>query len=208
MEAWKALSHRFHGKAPGHKKQELRLRRIEEERKREKMSAGDTPGGMNAAFQERAERMGSAHMVLSGKYLFFAQPVPASFGYDDLTDFCLFCSFYSLSRKQRQRTARIGNVGTQHGPQRFKGRQKGQGQSQSELRAKWQRNFVHPTTTASARQCTAVSTTRYIGRSRIWSRRGDEPLTLTRTDTITKYAPGLCTCPIFLTRFCVCAWYA
>ncbi|PWN52489.1 hypothetical protein IE53DRAFT_385065 [Violaceomyces palustris] len=64
-EAWKNLSHVFHGKGPGFKKQEKRRKMIEDERKRERMSAGDTPSGMNKAFQERSERTGQAHMVLS-----------------------------------------------------------------------------------------------------------------------------------------------
>lgn len=63
-EAWKRLSHIFHGKAPGKKKQEQRLQRIELERKREKMLAGDTPTGMTKAFAERAEKSGQAHMIL------------------------------------------------------------------------------------------------------------------------------------------------
>lgn len=63
-EAWKRLSHTFHGRMPGKKKQEQRLQRIEEERKREKMLAGDTPSGMTKAFAERQERSGQAHMVL------------------------------------------------------------------------------------------------------------------------------------------------
>ena len=64
-EAWKNLSHTFHGKMPGHKKQEKDLRRIELERQRERMAAGDTPSGMTQAFVSRAEKMGQAHMVLS-----------------------------------------------------------------------------------------------------------------------------------------------
>ncbi|KAL9939055.1 hypothetical protein V8E36_001868 [Tilletia maclaganii] len=64
-KAWKILSHKFHGKGPGHKKQELELRRLENERKREKMQSGDTPTGMSKAFQDRSERTGQAHMVLS-----------------------------------------------------------------------------------------------------------------------------------------------
>ena len=64
-EAWKHLSHVFHGKKPGTKKQEKRLKKIEDERKRERMAAGDTPTGMSAAFQSRSERTGKAHMVLS-----------------------------------------------------------------------------------------------------------------------------------------------
>ncbi|TKY88312.1 hypothetical protein EX895_002664 [Sporisorium graminicola] len=64
-EAWKHLSHVFHGKKPGTKKQEKRLKKIEDEKKRERMAAGDTPTGMSAAFQSRSERTGKAHMVLS-----------------------------------------------------------------------------------------------------------------------------------------------
>ncbi|KAJ9475698.1 hypothetical protein PHBOTO_005773 [Pseudozyma hubeiensis] len=64
-EAWKHLSHVFHGKKPGTKKQEKRLRKIEEEQKRERMAAGDTPMGMGKAFRERSERMGKSGMVLS-----------------------------------------------------------------------------------------------------------------------------------------------
>jgi U4/U6.U5 tri-snRNP-associated protein 1 len=63
-EAWKRLSHIFHGKQPGQKKQEQRIQRIMDEKKREKMLAGDTPSGMTQAFTERAERSGQAHMVL------------------------------------------------------------------------------------------------------------------------------------------------
>ena len=64
-EAWKQLSHVFHGKKPGAKKQEKRLRKIAEEQKKARMAAGDTPTGMIRAFQSRAERSGQAHMVLS-----------------------------------------------------------------------------------------------------------------------------------------------
>lgn len=64
-EAWKHLSHVFHGKKPGTKKQEKRLKKIEDEKKRERMAAGDTPNGMMSAFLERSERTGKAGMVLS-----------------------------------------------------------------------------------------------------------------------------------------------
>jgi U4/U6.U5 tri-snRNP-associated protein 1 len=64
-EAWKALSHRFHGKGSGHMKTEKRLKRIAEEKKKEAMASGDTPLSMNRAFQIRQERAGQAHMVLS-----------------------------------------------------------------------------------------------------------------------------------------------
>ncbi|KAF8501230.1 SART-1 protein [Hysterangium stoloniferum] len=64
-EAWKALSHRFHGKGSGRAKTEKRLKRIAEEKKKEAMASGDTPLSMNRAFQFRQEKAGQAHMVLS-----------------------------------------------------------------------------------------------------------------------------------------------
>jgi U4/U6.U5 tri-snRNP-associated protein 1 len=64
-EAWKALSHRFHGKSSGKAMTEKRLKRIEEEKKKEAMISGDTPLSMNKAFQTRQEKAGQAHMVLS-----------------------------------------------------------------------------------------------------------------------------------------------
>ncbi|PKI83493.1 hypothetical protein MVES1_002803 [Malassezia vespertilionis] len=63
-EAWKRMSHVFHGNKPGYKAQEKQLRRIENERRREQMLAGDT-SALTRAFQERSERTGQAHMVLS-----------------------------------------------------------------------------------------------------------------------------------------------
>ncbi|WFD31891.1 hypothetical protein MSPP1_002931 [Malassezia sp. CBS 17886] len=63
-EAWKRLSHVFHGNMPGHKAQEKRLRRIADEKRQERMFAGDT-SAMTKAFQERSARTGQAHMVLS-----------------------------------------------------------------------------------------------------------------------------------------------
>ena len=53
------------GKTSGRKKTELRLRRVEEERKREAMVAGDTPSGMLQAFARRQEATGEAYMTLS-----------------------------------------------------------------------------------------------------------------------------------------------
>lgn len=64
-EAWKALSHRFHGKGSGRAKTEKRLKKIAEEKKKEAMASGDTPLSMNKAFQFRQEKAGQAHMVLS-----------------------------------------------------------------------------------------------------------------------------------------------
>jgi U4/U6.U5 tri-snRNP-associated protein 1 len=64
-EAWKALSHKFHGKGSGRMKTEKRLKKIADERKKEAMASGDTPLSMNQAFQIRQEKAGQAHFVLS-----------------------------------------------------------------------------------------------------------------------------------------------
>ncbi|PVG04430.1 SART-1 protein [Serendipita vermifera] len=64
-EAWKALSHRFHGKGSGKAKTEKRLKKIAEEKKMQAMVSGETPLGMASAFQARQEKLGQAHMVLS-----------------------------------------------------------------------------------------------------------------------------------------------
>ncbi|KAH8922069.1 hypothetical protein BT69DRAFT_269209 [Atractiella rhizophila] len=64
-EAWKALSHKFHGKSSGKMKTEKRLKKIEEEKKREAMASGDTPLSTAAAFAARQEKTGKAIMVLS-----------------------------------------------------------------------------------------------------------------------------------------------
>ncbi|KAJ7650239.1 SART-1 family-domain-containing protein [Roridomyces roridus] len=64
-EAWKALSHRFHGKGSGKMKTEKRLKKIKDEEKQQSMSSGDTPLSMTKAFQMRQEKTGQAHMVLS-----------------------------------------------------------------------------------------------------------------------------------------------
>lgn len=64
-EAWKALSHKFHGKGSGKMKTEKRLKKIAEEKKKEAMASGDTPLSMNRAFQIRQEKTGQAHFVLS-----------------------------------------------------------------------------------------------------------------------------------------------
>lgn len=64
-EAWKALSHKFHGKGSGKMKTEKRLKKIAEEKKKEAMATGDTPLSMNQAFQIRQEKTGQAHFVLS-----------------------------------------------------------------------------------------------------------------------------------------------
>ena len=64
-QAWKHLSHAFHGKGSGRLNTEKHLKKIAEEKKREAMAAGDTALVMATAFAMRAERIGSATMVLS-----------------------------------------------------------------------------------------------------------------------------------------------
>jgi len=64
-EAWKALSHKFHGKGSGKMKTEKRLKKVAEEKKQEAMASGDTPLSMSKAFQIRQEKTGQAHFVLS-----------------------------------------------------------------------------------------------------------------------------------------------
>ncbi|KAK8853158.1 hypothetical protein IAR55_003859 [Kwoniella newhampshirensis] len=64
-EAWKSLSHKFHGKTSGRMKTEKRLKKIAEERKQYTMNATDTPTGMTDAFARRQQKTGEAHMVLS-----------------------------------------------------------------------------------------------------------------------------------------------
>ena len=64
-EAWKALSHKFHGKGSGKMKTERRLKKIAEENKQAAMTSGDTPLSMNSAFQQRQMKAGQAHFVLS-----------------------------------------------------------------------------------------------------------------------------------------------
>lgn len=63
-EAWKDLSHKFHGKGSGVNKRNKLLKKVEEERKKEAMSSGDTPLSATAAFAKRQERLGSATMVI------------------------------------------------------------------------------------------------------------------------------------------------
>ncbi|KAL8292629.1 hypothetical protein RQP46_001241 [Phenoliferia psychrophenolica] len=64
-EAWKQLSHNFHGHGGGSKKTEKRLKKIADEQKQQAMASGDTPLSTATAFAARSERMGSATMVLS-----------------------------------------------------------------------------------------------------------------------------------------------
>ncbi|KAL0094304.1 SART-1 protein [Phycomyces blakesleeanus] len=64
-EAFRFMSHKFHGKTSGKTKTEKRLQKIEEELKLNMMSSTDTPLNLASALLERQKRSGAAHVVLS-----------------------------------------------------------------------------------------------------------------------------------------------
>lgn len=112
-EAWKALSHKFHGKGSGKMKTEKRLKKIAEEKKKEAMASGDTPLSMNKAFQQRQEKAGQAHFVLSvGNRGYVCLSTDVSNVFLGLT--FLFCSvlflrpatFWTLSHSPKARLRR------------------------------------------------------------------------------------------------------
>ncbi|KAF9981579.1 hypothetical protein BGZ65_003791, partial [Modicella reniformis] len=76
-EAFRQLSHAFHGKTSGKMKTEKRMKKLEDEKRLLGMSSTDTPLNMVSAFQERQKAAGSAHIVLAvgnRKYSTFAAP--------------------------------------------------------------------------------------------------------------------------------------
>ena len=64
-EAFRQLSHAFHGKTSGKMKTEKRMKKLEDEKRLLSMSTTDTPLNMVSAFQERQKAAGSAHIVLA-----------------------------------------------------------------------------------------------------------------------------------------------
>lgn len=64
-EAYKLLSHRFHGKGPGKGKQERLARKRVEEQRRVAAPLTDTPLGIGASLRERQRATGSTHIVLA-----------------------------------------------------------------------------------------------------------------------------------------------
>jgi len=64
-QAFKQLSHYFHGKRSGKNKTEKKLKKLEEELLLQKASSTDTPLGTLQAMQERQKATGSAFVVLS-----------------------------------------------------------------------------------------------------------------------------------------------
>ncbi|KAF9202964.1 hypothetical protein BGZ49_006924 [Haplosporangium sp. Z 27] len=64
-EAFRQLSHAFHGKTSGKMKTEKRMKKLEDEKRLLGMSSTDTPLNMVSAFQERQKAAGTAHTVLA-----------------------------------------------------------------------------------------------------------------------------------------------
>ncbi|CDH54928.1 sart-1 protein [Lichtheimia corymbifera JMRC:FSU:9682] len=64
-EAFRYMSHKFHGKTSGKAKTEKRMQKLEEELKLNMMSSSDTPLNLATKLLERQQRTGSAHVVLS-----------------------------------------------------------------------------------------------------------------------------------------------
>ncbi|CAI5459116.1 unnamed protein product [Closterium sp. Yama58-4] len=65
-EAFRKLSHAFHGKGPGKMKQEKRMRAYEEELKRKGMAAGDTPMHSVERLREVQAQTQSPYVVITG----------------------------------------------------------------------------------------------------------------------------------------------
>lgn len=65
-EAFRQLSHRFHGKGSGKMKTEKRQKKLEEEALLKKMSSSDTPLGTVALLQEKQKSQKTPYIVLSG----------------------------------------------------------------------------------------------------------------------------------------------
>ncbi|KAH6825411.1 SART-1 family [Perilla frutescens var. hirtella] len=65
-EAFRLLSHKFHGKGPGKMKQEKRMRQYQEELKIKQMKNADTPSLSVARMREAQAKLKAPYLVLSG----------------------------------------------------------------------------------------------------------------------------------------------
>jgi U4/U6.U5 tri-snRNP-associated protein 1 len=65
-EAFRYLSHKFHGKGPGKNKVEKRMKKVQEEALMKRMSSTDTPLGTLALLQEKQRQSQSPFILLSG----------------------------------------------------------------------------------------------------------------------------------------------
>ncbi|KAK7271827.1 hypothetical protein RJT34_28040 [Clitoria ternatea] len=65
-EAFRMISHKFHGKGPGKMKQEKRMKQYQEELKMKQMKSSDTPSLSVERMREAQARMKTPYLVLSG----------------------------------------------------------------------------------------------------------------------------------------------
>ncbi|KAF6134707.1 hypothetical protein GIB67_002108 [Kingdonia uniflora] len=65
-EAFRNISHKFHGKGPGKMKQEKRQKQYQEELKLKHMNKSDTPSQSLERMRQTQERLGTPYLVLSG----------------------------------------------------------------------------------------------------------------------------------------------
>jgi len=66
-EAFRRLSYRFHGKAPGKNKDERRMKREEEDLRRKMMPTTDTPLGTLSAIQRTQQQSKLPYVIMGGK---------------------------------------------------------------------------------------------------------------------------------------------
>lgn len=64
-EAYKLLSHRFHGKKPGKNKEEKKLKRLSEKKKLQSVRLDDTPLGSAMLQRTKQKVIGTSHIVLA-----------------------------------------------------------------------------------------------------------------------------------------------
>lgn len=65
-EAFRMISHKFHGKGPGKMKQEKRMKQYQEDLKTKQMKASDTPLLAMERMREAQAQLKSPYIVLSG----------------------------------------------------------------------------------------------------------------------------------------------
>lgn len=65
-EAFRVLSHKFHGKGPGKNKIDKRMKKLEQEGKLRQMNSTDTPLGTLKLLQDKQKELHTPYVVLSG----------------------------------------------------------------------------------------------------------------------------------------------
>lgn len=85
-EAFRLLSHKFHGKGPGKMKQEKRMRQYQEELKVKQMKNADTPSLSVSRMREAQAKLQTPYLVLSGNvkpgYIFLLHYSSTDFYYE------------------------------------------------------------------------------------------------------------------------------